>query len=211
MAVDPARMKQFRVQDRGRPEDIWQPLYDRVNVATTVPAEVGFFATARGSTATLIRGTATTSAAKTTRDTNLDTPQQIPAKGFQARGLSTYFVAGDIDPDSANTDELVADIRKLIDNGYLEWKVGDKLILEIPIDLIPAYTAIYGFASTTRNSQAVVQAQPFSGRGLYVIGVPITFQPFVTFTLKYKFDGSITLAQTLDVKLYLHGVMRRPT
>ena len=39
---DPLNAQGFRTQRAEMPEDLWQPLYDRVNVATTVPATLGF-------------------------------------------------------------------------------------------------------------------------------------------------------------------------
>ena len=209
--MDPARMKRFRVQDRGRPEDLWQPLYDRANVATAVPASINFFSTARGGTATLIRNTGTSSINKTLRDTNLETSGQLPAKGFQARGLSQYFIPGTIAPDSASTDNILHDIQQLMNNGYMEWKAGDKTILQLPLYNIPAYTYIAGLAALTNNSESLVAAQNRSERGMYVLGVPVTFQPFDTFTVVYTFDGTLTLTQTFDIQFTFHGIMRRPT
>ena len=209
--MDPARMNRFRVQDRGRPEDLWQPLYDRVNIATTVPASVNFFSTARGGTATLIRNTGTSSINKTLRDTNLETSGQLPAKGFQARGLSMIIIPGTAAPDSASTDNIIHDVQQLLYNGYMEWKSGDKTILQLPLYNIPAYTHLEGLAALTNNSESLVAAQNTSERGMYVLGVPVTFQPFDTFTVQFNWDGTITLTQTFDIQFTFHGIMRRPT
>jgi hypothetical protein len=212
---DPARMRRYRVQDRGRPEDLWQPLYDRVNIATTVPATANFFAIARGGTATLIRGTATASVNKTTRDTNLETVGQLPAKGFQAVGISQHFIPATALPASASTNDVINDVQQLLHGGYMVWKTGDKTILEMPLHLVPGLTRIQGLAASAITSNNAVDyqiaAQNGSERGMYILRMPVTFQPFDTFTVSYNWDGTITLIQSFDIQFFFHGLTRRPT
>lgn len=209
--MDPVRMRNYRVQDRGRPEDLWQPLYDRVNYAAAGANLATFFSTPRGGTATLIRAGVTSSVQKTTRDTNLDTAGQMPSRGFQARGISVAFIPASQDSAAATTDDVAEDINYIRYGGYLIWKVGDKTILELPIHLIPAYTILEGFAATTLNSASICNAQPSNPRGMYVLGVPITFQPFDTFTVTMNWDGTVAVSQTFDIQLIFHGITRRPT
>ena len=90
--LDPLKAQPFRTQRSELPEDLWQPLYDRANIATTVPSSVAFFSTARGQSATLITGASAASKTKTYRDTNLDQPGVVPTKMFKFVGISWAIV-----------------------------------------------------------------------------------------------------------------------
>jgi hypothetical protein len=210
--MDPLRLRQSRVQDRARPEDLWQPLYDRVNFPAAGAQTMSFFATPRGGVATLIRAGVTSSVNKTTRDTNLDTAGQIPAKGYQVRGLSMVLIPAAFTLQNANTDAIVKNMQDILFSGYMEWKVGDKTVIQLPLHMIPAYSSIQGVASTTANNVSAYGIQNRSDRGMYILGVPVALQPFDTFTVTFTFDGGPTsVAQSFDIQFLFNGVVRRPT
>ena len=102
-------------------------------------------------------------------------------------------------------------MQALLFGGYLTWKVGDKTILECPLHLIPAYASIDGIAMTTLNATSIGAAQNKSARGTYPMGLPVTLQPFDTFTVTYTFDGSFSITQSNDIQFLFHGRVRRPT
>mgnify|MGYP001575307863 CR=1 FL=1 len=209
--MGPRDLVRSKVQDRSRPEDLWQPLYDKANYPAAGVGTLSFFATPRGGTATLIRAGVTSSIGKTTRDTNLDTAGQIPAKGYQVLGLSQVIIPVQTNPTSANSNRIIDDLHILLFGGYITWKVGDKTILECPLHLIPAYASIEGILSTTVNNSSIAGAQNKSARGTYPMGLPVTLQPFDTFTVVYTFDGSPAITQSCDIQFLFHGRVRRPT
>ena len=89
---DPMNANAYRTQRPESPEDIWQPLYDRVNVATSVPTNLSFFAVPRGQSATLIVGVAAATRTKDYRDTNMDNSNVVPSKLFKILGLSIAYL-----------------------------------------------------------------------------------------------------------------------
>ena len=54
MAGDPMKAQAYRTQRAELPEDLWQPLYDRVNYPAAGTSALGFFSSSRGQTATLL-------------------------------------------------------------------------------------------------------------------------------------------------------------
>lgn len=205
--IDPMKAQQYRTQRAELPEDLWQPLYDRVNVATSVPSALGFFSTPRGQTSTLIVGTATTSKVKSFRDTNIENANVVPTKLFKLVGVSIAFVHAD--PDNAFNSQD----RDLIRNGgYLALRIVDKDILFLPLVTVPELNPIIS-ATTTATATTINSYAGGGGQNvpMYKFPINITINPYENFTAQILFDGTITLQNTLDMYMIMHAYMRRPT
>lgn len=204
---DPMKAQQYRTQRAELPEDLWQPLYDRVNVPTTVPSTLGFFATPRGQSATLVTGTAAASKVKTFRDTNIENANVVPTKLFKIVGCSIAFVHSDPDgPANAQDRSLIRD------GGYLQLRVVDKDVLFLPLITVPELNP-YVAVATTATATSIMAAAGGGGQNvpMYKFPIPITINPYENFTTQVNFDGSITIGATLDMYLFMHAYMRRPT
>jgi len=203
---DPLNMSGYRTQKPGSPEDFYQPLFDRVNYAAAGTSECNFFSAPLGASVTLIRAGATGTFNKTNRDTNIETPNVVPGKEFKIMGLSVGFVHED-EGEKANP----IDRDKIRNGGYIKWMMGDKLIMTVPLMLLPESNPNV-IASTTANDTTVLGAAGGGGPGtkMYSLGVPITLAPFQAFTIKAIFDGTVTTAKAVDIYMFLHAYMRRP-
>lgn len=210
---DPMRASQFSVVNAAKPEDLAQPLYDRVSCAsTTVPSQLSLFSVQLGGTATLNRGTTNAAVTKTRRDTNLDTSGVVPTKLYQFVGISIAYIPQFTAVTSLLTKSVPSDINILKQNGWLDFKIIDKPILQIPLMLIPEAMPI-NTASSTENAMTIIgtgitSAVPFP---MYKLGIPVTLNPFESFSLTLNFDGTLTTINIMDIQVYLHAFMRRPT
>lgn len=204
---DPLKARQYRTQRPESPEDLWQPLYDRVNIATTPASTVSFFATPKGQSATLIVGTVTSSKTKTFRDTNIETANVIPSKLYKFVGFSLGFVHA---TRSAATN--AADRDLVLDGGYLNIRFVDKDILFMPLLGIPVINPFAAIA-TTANNTSIMGSNPGGGQGIpmYPLKVDLTLEPYTNFNVSLNFDGTLTLSGSLDVYFIFHAFQRRPT
>lgn len=204
-----AKMQANRVQKIESPEIFWQPLYDRVNVTTTIPSQISFYSIAKGGTATLIVGTATASKAKTTRDTNMDTPNIEQSKLREFWGISMGFVH--VSQAAAGN---AVDRAMIHQGGSLRFRVIDKDILTLPLIMVPVMNP-YEAISTTANNTTINGDNAGGGAGvaMYPFQTKVTVQPGQSFTVTMDFDtaATVTLANTLDLYIILHGRMVRPS
>ncbi len=77
--TDPLKAQGFRTQRAESPEDLWQPLYDRVNYPAIGATQLAFFSTPQGQVAPLILGIgAAANKVKTYRDTNMQNANVVP-------------------------------------------------------------------------------------------------------------------------------------
>jgi len=209
---DPLRAQAYRTQRPESPEDLWQPLYDRVNINKTVPSQLSFFSNPRGQTVNLVMGNAgvvAVSKTKTYRDTNMENSNVIPSKLFKFTGVSIAYVHAS---QSAVTNP---DDRGLIrDGAEFHLRIIDKDILHIPLISIPELSPILSVA-TTATSTSMLSAAGGGGAGIpmYKFPIPITLEPFQNFNINLNFDvgTAITLANTMDIYVILQGYVRRPT
>lgn len=204
---DPLNAQSFRTQRAEMPEDLWQPLYDRANIAASVPSNIGFFSTPRGQSATLITGTTAGTKVKSYRDTNMESSNVVPTKLFKFVGISIAFIHSVRQAVGNGAD------RDLIrDGGYVQFRIVDKDLLYIPILAVPELNPVAAVATSANNSTMFATAGG-GGHGvpMYKLPIQITLNPYENFTFGLNFDGTITLANTLDIYVLLQGYMRRPT
>jgi hypothetical protein len=195
-----------------RPNDrevFHQPLYDRKELSTTLTGEVSFFTVPVGSADTLIRYETSASVSKTKRDTNLTSNGQDPSKDY-----SVYGVAMALIPNArtvaatAATNGIRRDKDNIREGGWLNFKIIDKNILDIPLLLIPELNAEASVASTANNS--TVMGAPTFNVPMWSFGEPIQIPKATSFSVVCKWDGSLTLAQLFDMYIFFFAKVRRP-
>lgn len=212
-SVDPMRSQQYRTQRSELPEDLWQPLYDRVNYAAGGVNQVSFYAVPKGQTATLLNTFATpatwtaASKGKTYRDTNIENSNVVPTKLFKAVGISWGVFHSVL-----NSATNAVDREVLRQGGYFQFRIVDKDIIFLPLSLIPEVNPVAASATTANNTTI----NAYAGGGgqnvpMYKFPIPITLNPYENFTALMVFDNSPAVNATLDIQCVLHAYMRRPT
>lgn len=210
---DPLNANAYRTQRGESPEDLWQPLYDRVNITNgsdkAVTSQSAFFSTAKGQTANLIVGTAVSSISKSYRDTNMENSNVVPTKLFKFIGISlAYFHADRDNPGNAQDREAIRD------GGYFHFRIVDKDILYLPISAIPEMNPAVAVA-TTATATSIFGTAGGGGANvsMYKLPIPITLKPYENFTVTLNFTtaATFTLANSMDIMMMLQGYMRRPT
>jgi hypothetical protein len=185
---------------------------------------VSFFSVPKGQTANLISTQtsvattnistgATLSKTKTYRDTNMDSANVVPTKMFKFVGISIAFVHA-IKGEIANG----ASREMICSGGYMQFRIVDKDLLFLPLIALPELNPVLAsFGAGGATAGAAGASVAFAGTGggpgipMYKLPVPITLNPYENFSLTMSFDGTITLANALDMYVVLHGFMRRPT
>jgi len=201
----PAVRVENTVLDRSRPEDFVQPLYDRANIATTVPSSINFFSVPIGQTATLIRAATAGSVSKTRRDTNLEQAGIIPSRAVEIRGIAIGIVHSDRD-GAANAQDRAF----IVDGGWVKFVVaGSKTILEIPLLAIPIINDFQSVATTATTTTINALSGPKAP--YFKLNPAIALEANTNFSIEVGWDGTITLGGTCDMYMFLFGAMRRPT
>ncbi len=186
-----------------------QPLYDRVNLATSLTGEYRFFSVPIGTAATLIRYETAGSVAKTKRDTILITQGQDSSKDYSVQGISMALI-----PNArtvlatAATRGIRRDKDNIREGGWLNFKIVDKNILDIPLLLIPEANS-EGGVSTTGNDATAWAANPAAGP-MWNFGTQIMLPAGKSFQVTVTWDGTITLAQSFDMYLFFYANVQRP-
>lgn len=157
---DPLNPQGFRTQRAESPEDLWQPLYDRVNYAAGGSSSLAFFATPRGQSATLITQGTAASKVKTSRDTNIDNSNVVPTKLYKFVGMSVGYVHSNLTLATNANDRAI--IR---DGAYVNFRIVDKDILFLPLIAIPEMNPVAAVSSTATATSITAFA---SGGGVAV-------------------------------------------
>jgi hypothetical protein len=205
---DPLNAQGFRTQRPESPEDLWQPLYDRVNYpANGLTNQLAFYAVPKGQAATLIRAGVAAPVNKTYRDTNIENANVVPTKLFKFVGASwgfSHLVEGAV-TNPTDRDRLRC-------GGYFKFRIVDKDLLYLPAVSLPEINP-YIIASTTVNATTILGAAGGGGSNvpMYRFPVPITLNPYENFTVEFNTDGVVVTNSTVDIILILHAFMRRPT
>ena len=208
MMQDPMRAQNYRTQRSELPEDLWQPLYDRVNYPAAGTSALGFFSSSRGQSVTLLStvtaGVWTAAAkVKSFRDTNIENSNVVPTKMFKVVGCSVAFLHADQNATNCSRD------REIIRGGsYLQFRIVDKDIIFLPLVTIPEMNPITSSTATSVNATAGGGGQNVP---MYKFPIPITINPYENFTVQLNLDNSPAVSQVLDIYLMLHAYMRRPT
>lgn len=207
--IDPLKAQAYRTQRAEMPEDLWQPLYDRMHYPATGASQISFFSVPKGQSTTLIRNGSASTFSKTSRDTNIDTANVIPTKMFKFVGISLGFCHL-----TAGAKTNPSDRDEIREGGWFEFKIVDKKILELPLICIPELNPFNVGSLAGSASEATILGQA-GGGGLnaymYKLAVPITLNPYENFSFIMYFDGPPAIQNAVDIYVILHGFMRRPT
>lgn len=201
------RAQQGMTVNYGAPTVFDQPLYDRVNFpAAGTTAQLNFFSTQFGATATLIRAGATGSFQKTKRDTNLTTSGQVSGKTYVVGAISVAYIHEDEGEVTNPTDR-----DKLRNGGWCEFKIGDGLVFELPLVYVPEMNPIVIGSTTVTNTTMLGSV---GGGSLMFPRLkfrqPVTIPPNQSFTFNMNWDGTVALTKAIDIQVYLHSVQLRP-
>lgn len=208
MAGDPMKAQAYRTQRAELPEDLWQPLYDRVNYPAAGTSALGFFSSARGQSAMLLNtetaGVWTAAAkVKSFRDTNIENSNVVPTKMFKIVGVSIAFL------HATPAATKCAQDREIIRGGaYLQFRIVDKDIIFLPLVCVPEMNP---FVSITSNAQNATAGGGGQNVPMYKFPIPITINPYENFTVTLNCDNSPPVNETMDIYMMLHAYMRRPT
>jgi hypothetical protein len=211
-APDPIQAQRYATQRAFSPEDLSQPLYDRVNYPAAGSNSISFFATQFGQSVTLNQAGASATKNKTYRDTNMDNGGVVPTKRYTFIGLAINYIPAQQTPTTLLTNTIVDDITRLMNGGYIEFRIVDKPLLYLPLNLVPMSNPISALSTTVTNSCLVGYganaAIPFP---MFKFAIPITLNPYENFRFTMNFDGTITIGQSTDIQVVLHAYMRRPS
>lgn len=207
---DPMKAQAYRTQRAELPEDLWQPLYDRVNYPAAGTNVLGFFSTSRGQSATLLStytaATQTWVAAakvKTFRDTNIENSNVVPTKMFKIVGVSIGFLSSVI-----NGANVTGDREAIRGGSYLSFRIVDKDIIFLPLITVPEMNP---FVSVTTNASIATAGGGGQNVPMYKFPIPITINPYENFTVQLNADNAPPVSVTMDIYMMLHAYMRRPT
>lgn len=212
---DPLQAQGFRTQRAELPEDLWQPLYDRVNYPAAGATSLSFFSVQRGGNATLITGVAAAAAkAKDYRDTNMENANVVPTKMYKFVGISLAFINQIPGTVGALTANDAADRDRVRNNAWFTLRIVDKDLLFLPLVCIPEVNP-FTVASTVVNNSSVLGTAGGGGQNvaMYKLPIPITLNPYENFTCQINLSAAVALsgAQSMDIYVILQGFMRRPT
>ncbi len=203
---DPLNAQAYRTQRAGSPEDLFQPVYDRANYANAGAAQLAFFSIPKGGTATLISGVAAAAArVKDYRDTNMDAAGLMPNKLIIIQGISVAF----FHQTPGNSATYAADRGRIKNNCWINFKVIDKSILQLPLVYVPEINPLT-FAATTANNTSILGTG--SMQPMLSFPIPITVNPNENITFEINGTGVAlsTAAETIDIGVILWALVRRP-
>lgn len=184
-----------------------QGLYDRVCIDKTVLSSYNLFSLPVGQTATLIRGTSsTTSAAKTRRDTNLSIAGTVSSESYEITGISMAMYH---QVPSTYTNGNDRDL--IMRSGYIIWKIGAKEILVSPLGAFKPNNPL-GIASTGVTTITILnESTPANGPFKLFTKVTLNPQESIDFTLNMDLGAGLALSYAVDVQFTFDSTMFRPT
>ena len=192
----------------GAKEVIAQPIYDRVNIATAVPASVALFSLQIGSSVTLIRAGATATVAKTYRDTNMVTGGVLQDRAIDVRAIQIILIPVVHTAAGAASNDIADDKATLYEAGWLDFVPSSKPRLRLP--LLPFKFLDPDFTSTTATTTTMWSAAGVGGMMLSLGEDAILLEKGIPFQVTVNFDGAPTLIQTFDLQMLLWGYNERP-
>ena len=209
---DPINAQRYATQRPYSPEDLAQPLYDRVNYGTAGASELRFFANPLGSSVTLNQAGSAAAKSKSYRDTNMDNSGVVPTKRYTFIGVSINYLPLQQAYGTANTAAIGDDIMTLMNGGYLEFRIVEKPLLYLPFNLVPSSNPMNS-VSTTQNAATCISAGALAAipYPMFKFAIPITLNPYENFSFVLKWDGTVTINQSTDIQVVLHAFMRRPS
>jgi len=179
--------------DTGRAvlEYLREPIYDRKQLAAGTAQSVTFFKTFLGGTL---------------RDTNMTSDGSLAAPHtFDAFGVSIFVQQG----------TAVADLERLMNEAYFEFKLSSKPYLRTMYHMIPAAAGLTGVAATTVTATTILELQNGIGSPLVYLpldleGEPLHIPSQQDFQATLTTVNTVAFTATIDLWCYLHGILGRP-
>lgn len=202
---DPLKAQGFRTQRSELPEDLWQPLYDKVNHAAGGTTQMSFFSIPQGQTATMIRnGVSTANTVKGYLETNMQNANVVPTKMFKFVGITLAYLHLTEGLATNNQDR-----DRIRNGGYLNFRIVDKDLLFIPLTLIPEANP-FVTAATTANATTICGQAGGGGFGvpMYKLPIPITLNPYENFAVTINFPTGIVVTSAVDITVALQGLTK---
>ncbi len=193
--------------DEKKQEIFVQPLYDRTNLSTSLTGTYLFFSVPKGGSATVIRFTTATATNKTIRDTNLPQAGADNNRDYLLYGLSMLLIPAAHTPGATTAATIRSDKDYIREGGVLNFKIGDKQILDSPLTFIPELNAESG-ASTTASGTTVYSGAQFS-QPYMAFGEEIPLNRGEVISMSVTWDSTITLSQSFDMMLVFASALRR--
>ena len=178
----------------GTKDVILQPFWDSVGV-TSSTTTVTLFQQPKGQGSTVWGGTG----AKILEDTNMQLAGQF-GSGWQFTCYTVQF-----QPGPACT---VANAKILLAGGTLEFVVGAKTYLELPLIFATAGAGLSGFATST-TTDVVTNGHP-GAKDVFGLGeLPISVMENENFSIRLTWGTLSGLAGTVPVRVLLNGQLAR--
>lgn len=182
----------------GTKDVILQPFWDSVGI-TSSTTSVTMFQQPKGQ-GTTVWGS---SGAKTLEDTNMQLAGQF-GSGWQFTCYTVQF-----QPGPATT---LADLKILLAGGVLEFVVGAKTYLELPLIYATAGAGITGVAATTATTttlDAYTNGHP-GAKDVFGLGeLPISVMENENFSIKLSWGTLASLSTTVKCRLLINGQLAR--
>lgn len=177
-------------------EVIWQPQYDRQQIAASTAQTIQFF---RGqSSGNLLV-------------TNVSTQNMLPNPNiFSLYGISVF-----VQQSLAGAGPSEADWQRLNNECYFEFKLSGKTYVQTPFHMLPAAAGQTGLAVSTENNTRILQLQNglASQRNYYPVdinGSPVRIMAQQDFQATLTTTNTAAFSTPLYIWLYLHGALYRP-
>lgn len=142
----------------------------------------------------------------------MDNGGVVPTKRYTFIGLAMNYIPAQQAVASALTANIGDDLMRLKNGGYIEFRIVDKPLLYLPLNLVPESQPINSISSTSNNVTIIGQGGgasiPFP---MYKFSIPITLNPYENFRFITYFDNSPALTQSYDIQTVFHAYMRRPS
>lgn len=203
------KMRTFRPE---QPEDLWQPIYDRMNYAAAGTTQIRFFSIALGGSTTLITAGSAAAKNKTYRDTNWQTSGADLNRAYEAHGVGMIFVPVQQAVDNASSNDIVDDMMRVLYGGWLNIETNNNRKFQLPLCLIPAPAMFRASVATTATNTTLVSGGGVtSSRDFFMFNVPLVLEPGQTIDMTMNWDGTVSITQTMDIYLVLAAYMRKPS
>jgi hypothetical protein len=195
------------ISDPNRKEIFRQTVYDRINLSSSLTGTYTPFSVAKGTTVSLIRGGSVTSAAKTIRDTNLPQPGADNNRDYLLSGISMALMPVSYAAATSTTSAIRVDKNQIREGGVMNFKIGDKQIIDLPLWMIPELNA-EGSVSTTGSGLTILGGPSYASQ-FFMFGEDIPLMRSEVITMTLTWDGTITLSQSFDLAIVFAASLRR--
>lgn len=198
----------FRTRDNSNPEFVWGPLYDTVQYPASGVAQLSFFTTPKGQTATLIRAGASSSIIKSYVHTNIEQPGISPNTVRTIIGMVLTYKH--LTPGNVQNP---IDRDRIRDHGVIEFKTEAKDLFHLRLLEIPEANPFVIGSVGSGESTTMIGTAGGGGYGvsMYRFPVPFMLEANQGFTFHIDIDGSVAVNRAVDIGVSFQAYAKRPT